>query len=114
MEKCLDQTTLETYNEMLIDFIQSEQPLSLMENSLLWANKQGEGFIVNFVLFILYTSDKVAYHQAHMGKIPEKEEVYFEKLLLIESSMEECFANVGLADIYKKAIDVYATHLNKA
>jgi hypothetical protein len=114
MEKCLDQVTLETYNDLLIDFIQSEQPMSIMENSFAWAEKQGEDFLINFILFILYTSDKVAFHLAQTKEISEKEGLYYEKLVFVEAHMEECFGNIGLADVYKKAIEVYATHLNKA
>lgn len=111
----LDNKTLELFNELLIDLIEEQEYEQLMTSVFKGLHDNyGDHYITNFVLYILYTADKISMHHINHGFADEKEEQYFNKLLAVEQNLESCFYDAGESDFYKEIIEVYSKNVNHA
>lgn len=109
----MDQKTLDLFHEFLTDCMEAEKYQEELDRILLWLVNESEELTINFVLFIYYTVDRLAF-QSTKTTFDIKEKELFDKLLLIEKNMESGFTKINHDAIYAKAIDVYSSQINNA
>ncbi len=110
---------IETYQEYLLDIMKHEdfeRGMVRKFQNIKYSTKKVEDAdmsIVNFILFIFYTTDKVAILLATKGYAPGDNE-YYHKLLLIEDYLCDCMVLLGREDLFNKAVETYASYTANA
>lgn len=106
---------VETYNQWLIDIMQGNNfQVNMLSNFKKFTHdKKTDTLIINFILFIFYTTDKVTIYSINKGFSP-KEQEYYHKLLLIEDFIKDCMVSLGREDLLIKAVDLYAKYTPNA
>jgi hypothetical protein len=109
----MDSVTLTAFQEILSDLVESRKYMELLEGSFTFLYKKGEGVFINFILFVLYTVDKVSLQHATLD-FAGNEKLFYDKLILIEQNLEVCATKLNYLESFKKAINLYSQQLNKA
>lgn len=113
----MEERHIDLYKEALTDAInveQSETTESIKATITDLVRREGSGVAVNFALYTLYSTDKIAAGYIRNGFQTNGDKEFYFRLLLIEQDLEWCFDSLGYRDLFLKAVDVYRSATNSA